>query len=86
MVNKGLWSLVEWEVSLKEQVYQQYGKEKRKKEERYLERWEKKSLVECKYSFDLCMLSCMLVCCVITMSLGSDNGEGGKTLFLDRLS
>ena len=41
----------------------------------------KKSVVERKYPFYLCMLSCMLVCCVITMGLGSDTGEGGKTLF-----
>ena len=53
--NKGLWShrlLVEWEVSLKEQVFQFYGGKKRKREERYLKRGGKKkslSLVEHKY-------------------------------------
>ena len=53
--NKGLWShhlLVEWEVSLKEQVFQFYGEKKRKREERYLKRGGKKkslSLVEHKY-------------------------------------
>ena len=36
--------------------------------------------LECSYQFYLRILSCMSVCCDITVGSGSDTGEGGKTV------
>ena len=42
--------------------------------------FENSNFFKCNYQFYLRILSCMSVCCDITVGDDSDTGEGGKTL------